>query len=70
MKKKKYRVYGIGWDANDIEKMDLPKEIEVELTEGEEVENLNDDEEVEDYLSDYITDETGFCHFGFSYEEI
>lgn len=37
---------------------------------ADDVENLDDEEEVEEYLSDYITDETGFCHDGFDYDEI
>ena len=68
MKKKVYRVFDISWDANDIEKMDLPNSIDVTITSAD-VNDLNDQEEIEDYLSDYITDETNFCHWGFPYEE-
>lgn len=36
----------------------LPKEIEIP-----------EDIEDKDEISDYLTDETGFCHFGFEIEE-
>ena len=43
--------------------------MEVIITEDD-VEDINDDEEIEDYISNYITDETAFLHDGFNYEEI
>ena len=61
-------MFDISWDANDIEKMDLHNSIDVTITSAD-VNDLNDQEEIEDYLSDYITDETNFCHWGFQYEE-
>lgn len=68
MKKKIYRVFDISWDANDTEKMDLPKSIDVVITSAD-VGDLDNQKEIEDYLSDYITNETNFCHWGFQYEE-
>ena len=47
----------IMWDT-DGEKVDLPTEIKIP-------EGMTD----EDEISDYITDLTGFCHFGFCIEE-
>ena len=61
-------MFDISWDANDIEKMDLPNSIDVTITSAD-VNDLNDQEEILDYLSDYITDETNFSHWGFQYEE-
>lgn len=46
----------IKWDT-DGENVDLPAEIEIPA-----------DMEDEDEISDYISDLTGFCHFGFRLE--
>lgn len=51
----------IQWDADCDE---LPTEIEIPkdfISENGEVD--------EDAVSDYISDETGFCHYGFEIEE-
>lgn len=61
----KYRVLHIKWDT-DGQDVDLPTEIIIEISEEKEA-HLDDYEKVE-LLSDYITDETGFCHKGFSTE--
>ena len=57
----KRKVIHIEWDVDDEKQLeDLPTEIEIpnEITD-------------EDEISDYISDETGFCHKGFvlDYEE-
>ena len=44
------------WDT-DGQEVNLPTEIEIP-------EGMTDEEEI----SDYISDETGFCHFGFTIE--
>lgn len=69
MKKKTFRVFDISWDANDNEKIDLPQSIKVTITE-EDVDDLDDQEDIEFFIEDYISDETGFCHWGFQYEEL
>lgn len=49
----------IEWDVDDLEDLDyLPTEIEIP-------EGMIDEEEI----SDYISDETGFCHNGFVLED-
>lgn len=50
----------IKWDIDEFkgDLIALPTEIEIP-------EDLTDEEEI----SDYITDLTGFCHFGFAIEE-
>lgn len=68
MKQRTFRVYGIRWDATREERKSLPKEMEVTVTEAD-VDDISDDYEVEDYILDHISDETGFCHNGFRYEE-
>lgn len=47
------KAINIKWDT-DGEKIELPTEIEIP-------EEITD----EDEISDYISDETGFCHYGF-----
>lgn len=55
---KMLRATNIQWDA-DGEDVSLPKEIDVP-------ENMVD----EDEISDYLSDETGFCHKGFDLVEL
>ena len=59
-------VTNIKWDT-DGEDIDLPKEMEVELPEYI---DETDEDEVDEYVSDYISDETGFCHYGFDIKEV
>ena len=47
------------WDTDD-EEIDLPKSITVEVPA-----DLKDDQEKDEYISDYITEKTGFCHKGY-----
>lgn len=59
-----YRVTNIEYDTDGEYPEGLPTSIEVKLpksTHPEEVDNL---------LSDAISDRTGFCHFGFSFEKV
>lgn len=64
---KKYRVFNIDWDVdNEEERADLPTEIIIE----DENDLTNENYELSDFISDAITDETGFCHCGFNFELI
>ncbi len=68
MKNNSIRVFlvtDIHWDT-DGEEVDLPEEMTVNVSEDEELE----EDEIEEYISDKISDETGFCHFGFNYKEV
>ena len=58
---KQYRIFNIKYDTdgNDVK---LPNQMFVTF----EV----DSEDVEEELSDFISRDTGFCHFGFEFEEI
>lgn len=49
------KAYNIKWDAPKSIRHTLPKEMEIPP-------EIEDDE---DEISDYLSDETGFCHFGF-----
>jgi len=52
----------IDWDT-DNEAVDLPSQLLIPIPEGME----EDIEEIEDYVSDTISEDTGFCHKGFGY---
>ena len=58
----KYTVYDIEYDT-DGAKVDLPKRLEIEVPD-----DVTDREEIEETLSDEISNITGFCHFGFLIE--
>jgi len=58
----KYIVTDIKYDT-DGEKIDLPKILEIDISDDIE------EDEIEEYISDEISNQTGFCHFGFSYEK-
>ena len=60
----KYKVTNIKYDTKDTS--DLPKEIYVNIDDSEELE----DYDIDEIISDAISDTTGFCHKGFSFEEI
>jgi len=54
-----YKIINIEYDT-DGEDVDLPKFLIVEVPSG------MDSEETEEYLSDKISEATGFCHKGFN----
>ena len=60
---KKYIAYNIKWDTDDDKELfnTLPTEVEIPKEIWEEYEDTED----EDILSDYLSDEIGFCMFGF-----
>ena len=53
----------IDWDTDDA---DLPSQLLIPIPEHME----EDIEEIEDYVSDTISEDTGFCHKGFGYSII
>ena len=55
----KYKVTDIKYDT-DGEEIDLPKELEIEVPTEFEIED-----DLFDYISDEISNITGFCHGGF-----
>lgn len=60
--KKKHFARDIGWDTDGDMKIfkSLPQEIEIPEDVWEDYNNGNDDA-----ISDYVSDVTGFCHYGF-----
>lgn len=56
----------IQWDVDCKEDLTrLPKEIEIP---DEIIEDLENEDDIVDAVSDFISDETGFCHKGFKLE--
>lgn len=60
----KYLAYDISWDT-DGEDVDLPAEVEVEVP--AEIVDFGDEEY---YISDWLSDEYGFCHNGFLFKAL
>lgn len=55
-------ITNILWDTDTEDELkSLPKEVELEL------QNI-DDEYIEDYISNKLSDNYGYCHNGFAYE--
>ena len=71
--KPKYRARCIQWDRTDDNgntvEVDLPADVTVEFEDLNLPDNATDDE-IEDALSDYLSDEYGFCHNGFFFEKV
>ena len=61
--KAKYEVTNIEYDT-DGEEIDLPKKLEIEVS------NKLKESEIDDFISDEISNITGFCHKGFSTNKI
>jgi len=61
---KNYIITNIEWDTDELE-IDLPTDffISVDIKEGA------TELEIEEKISESISDEYGFCHFGFNYKE-
>lgn len=62
----KIKCYNIEWDTDGDKKIlkKLPKEVIVNL------EDYDDEMDLDEQLADIISDEFGFCIFGFEYEII
>jgi hypothetical protein len=60
---RKYIVTNIEYDT-DGRKVVLPKELTIEVPDDVQ------DDEIEEYIGDEISNQTGYCHCGFSLTEI
>lgn len=58
-------VTDIKWDT-DGEEVDLPDEEQIDL----DISNESDWDEIEEEISNYLSDTYGFCHDGFNYDVI
>lgn len=57
----------IEWDTDGDRNLlnELPKTMTIAVP--NDITDYQDDDAVSDYLSDKLSDETGFCHFGFDF---
>jgi hypothetical protein len=62
---KTFRVYNICWDTDDDSSVELPQEVLVSVPND----IVEDEDDVVDFISDYLSDTFGFCHKGFKCEE-
>lgn len=63
----KIEVTNIEWDAPNSVKGNLPKSFVFHLDTEDEGIDCSDEEEIHEWVSDKLSDETGYCHFGFNY---
>ena len=63
----KYMVTTIQWDTDGDKEVlkDLPKELSIDT----DTLSISDKDEIEETISDYLSDIYGFCHFGFNFEK-
>lgn len=74
---KKIIITDIEWDTDDgydgeDQELELPSELEIPVSEllyDDESPDDVDEEEIGDRIADYLSDEYGFCVFGFRMEE-
>ena len=69
--KRTFFVQNIDWDCdgNKSIKKSLPKSMKVIVT-ANDVEDISDINEIDEFISDYISDRTGFCHYGYHLKEV
>ena len=75
---KQILVFDIKWDTDDNEydneDLSLPAEMLINPYDIPDVQEdtsiINDNDMLSDAISDYISNKTGFCHFGFNYDWI
>ena len=53
-------VYGINYDTDGRKRVELPTQLEIEVPD-----DITDEEDIVEYLSDEISNRTGFCHYSF-----
>lgn len=55
------KITDIKWDTDNNNEIDLPTKIIGTF------EYTGDDDELEDMISNWLSDEYGYCHYGFEY---
>lgn len=61
-----FNITDIDWDVDNEEDFDnLPTEVAVEVDDTM-VDDIDDDDEIIAYVSEYLSDTYGFCHNGFT----
>lgn len=66
----KIEVTDIEWDAPKSIKGELPQSFVFHLNTEEEGIGCSVEEQIHEWVSDKLSDETGYCHFGFCYQQI
>lgn len=66
----KIEVTDIEWDAPKNVKCDLPQSFVFHLGTEDEGIDSSEREEIHEWVSNKLSDETGYCHFGFCYQQI
>lgn len=66
----KVEVTNIERDATKSVKGDIPKSFVFHLDTEDEGIDCSDKVEIHEWVSDKLSDETGYCHFGFNYQQI
>lgn len=63
----KYKAFNINWDVDNDEEIiaSLPTELTINVDDS-----ITNEEEVSNEISNLISDETGFCHYGFEYKKL
>lgn len=62
MNEGKYHIFNIEWDTDGDDDAELPDSLDVFVP--------TDADDVEDYISNWLSNTYGFCHNGFNYEEV
>lgn len=65
----KIEITDIEWDAPRSVKCDLPQSFVFHLDTEYEGIDCSDEDEIHQWISDKLSDETGYCHFGFSFQQ-
>ena len=58
----KYHIFNIKWDMDGDDDVELPNSLDIYVP--------NDADDVEGYISDWLSNTYEFCHNGFNYKEI
>lgn len=66
----KIEVTDIEWDAPKSVKCDLPQSFVFQFDTEDEGIDCTDEEEIHEWVYDKLSDETGYCHFGFCFQQI
>lgn len=69
MQTKHFHIFDVIWDATPKELQYLPQTLKVSIT-SEDVNDVNDKNDIELFLENYLSNTTGFCHYGFQYDEL
>lgn len=66
----KVEVTNIEWDAPQSVKCEFPQSFVFHLETEDEGIDCSDEEDIHEWVSEKLSGETGYCHFGFSFQQI